>query len=119
MGLGQRSSISIFTASLLLGASGYHGDGKLVVGAGNVAPLNVVASGVIAIVKLGVSVINVFALAFGGLVSSVPSVALAFTLTADTRVAFKLSSVCSKVERAAASALAVARHTCKVSRCTS
>ena len=33
------------SASLLLGAAGCHGDGKLVVGAGHVAPLNVVASG--------------------------------------------------------------------------
>ena len=86
------------SASLLLGAAGYPGDGQLVVGAGHVAPLNVVASGVIAIVKLGVSVINVFALAFGALAGSVAPVALVFTLTADTRVAFELSSVCSKVE---------------------
>ena len=71
MGLGQCSSIFILSASLLLGAAGYHGDGQLVVGAGHVAPLNVVASGVIATVKLGVSVINVFALAFGGLAGSV------------------------------------------------
>ena len=54
------------SASLLLGAAGNHGDGQLVVGVGNVAPINVVAGGVIAIVKLGVSVINVFALAFEG-----------------------------------------------------
>ena len=108
VGLGQCYSISILTASLLLGAAGYHGDGELDVGAGHVAPLNVVASGVI--VKLKVSVINVFTLAFGGLAGSVAPVALAFTLTADTRVAFELSSVCSKVERAAASALAVAGH---------
>ena len=110
MGLGQCSSISILTAFLLLGAGGYHGGGELDVGTGHVAPLNVVASGVIATVKLGVSVINVFALAFGGLAGSVAPVALACTLTADTRVAFEFSSVCSKVERAAASALAVAGH---------
>ena len=100
----------MLSASLLLGAAGYHGDGQLVVGTGHVAPLNVVASGVIAIVKLGVSVINVFALAFGGLAGSVAPFALACTLTAGTRVAFEFSSVCSKVERAAASALAVAGH---------
>ena len=36
--------------------------------------------GVIAIVKLGVSVINVFALAFGALAGSIAPVALVFTL---------------------------------------
>ena len=41
--------------------------------------------------ELGVSVINVFALAFEKLAGSVSPVALAFTLTADTRVAFELS----------------------------
>ena len=53
--------------------------------------------GVIATIKLGVSIINVFALAFGALAGSVAPVALVFTLTADTRVAFELSPMCSMV----------------------
>ena len=76
MGFGQHS-ISILSASILLCASGHPGDGELVVGAGKVVPLDVAASGAIAIVKLRVCVINVVALAFGVLAGSVAPVALA------------------------------------------
>ena len=77
--------ISIFSASLLLGASGHSGDGELVF-VSSVVPSNVevTVSGFKALIKLEVSVVNVVALAFGGLEGSVVPVALAFKLIGDT-----------------------------------
>ena len=55
----------------LRGTSGCSGDGKLVVVSGSVVPLTVevTVNGIIALVKLEGSVLNVVALAFGGLVA--------------------------------------------------
>ena len=67
-------SVPTFSASLLVGSSGYNVDGKLVVvSSGSVVPLHVevAVNGLIALVKLEVSVLNVVALAFGRLVGSV------------------------------------------------
>ena len=63
--------------------SGYNGDGKLVV---------VSVDGFIALVKLGVSVLNVVALAFGSHAGSVAPIALAFTLIGHTLLALESSS---------------------------
>ena len=75
-----------FQLPFFLGASGYKGDGKLLVVSGSVVPLNVevTVNGFMALVKLEVSVLNVVALAFGELVGSVAPIALPFTLIGDT-----------------------------------
>ena len=80
MGTGS-PSISISSASLLLGASGNNGDRKRVI-----VPLNVevTVNGLNALVKLEVSVLNVVALACGELVGSVTPTALAFALIGAT-----------------------------------